>query len=112
MKFKIETYDGGFSVEIDLSGETPRRAYKAFTWCATLPDALKLIQDEYGIQGKALVEQEAMQTVHEQMMEVYQQYDAGIMLVTEFVAKVREIEKLIPANVQGLIDPSTGLRYP
>lgn len=26
MKFKIETYDGGFSVEIDLSGETPRRA--------------------------------------------------------------------------------------
>lgn len=112
MKFKIESFDGGFSIEIEFSGETPRRAYKACTWYATLPGALKFIQDEYNFQGKALVKQEAMQTVHEQMMELYQQYDAGIILVTEFVAKVREIEKLIPANVQGLIDPSTGLRYP
>ena len=115
MKYAISPFDGGFNLEIDFREEKKPKAFKANAWYATMPEALKFIQedhDECELQVKEAADQLLMQAVHEQMMEVYQQYDAGIILVTEFVAKVREIEKLIPANVQGLIDPATGLRYP
>lgn len=112
MKYAISPFEGGFNLEIDFREEKKPKAFKANAWYATMSEVLKFIQEEHDFQTKEAADQLIMQAAHADMVDAYQQYNSGVMLLPEFVAAVRAIEKTLPTELKGLIDPATGLRYP